>query len=132
MPSLREGVYNKMRPLKFRIWDGKRMIYPAVVEIGINGWNGLTSASFQLDGGGYCISADVMQFTGLFDKNSVEIYEGDLIKDSDSDYIGQVVFDEESLCFTTKFQNNELWGFIPRHGKDNHCEVIGNIYEEGK
>ena len=67
---------------------------------------------------------------GLKDKNSKEIYEGDLIKDSDSDFIGEVIWDEDSLCFTTKFQGNDLWGFVPRNGKDNHCEVIGNIYEE--
>jgi len=73
-------------------------------------------------------SCEWMQFTGLLDKNGKEIYEGDLIKDSDSNYIGEVIFDEDSLCFTTKFQDNDLWGFIPRHGKDNHCEVIGNIY----
>ena len=71
----------------------------------------------------------IMQYTGLKDKNSKEIYEGDLIKDSDSNYIGQVVFDDETLCFTTKFQHNELWGFIPRHGKDNHCEIIGNVWQ---
>ena len=42
-----------MRELKFRAWDGKMMTYPKVVEIGICGVNGLPSASFQLDSGGY-------------------------------------------------------------------------------
>lgn len=72
---------------------------------------------------------ELMQYTGLKDRNGVEIYTGDLIKDSDSDFIGEVVWDTDTLCFTTKFQSNELWGFVPRHGKDNHCEVIGNIWE---
>ena len=122
-----------MRQLKFRVWNNEAMVYPKVVEIGINNINGLTSVSYQLNGGGYCTSSTpssyVMQFTGLLDKQGKEIYEGDLIKDSDSDFIGEVIFDESTLCFTTKFQDNDLWGFVPRNGKDNHCEIIGNIYE---
>ena len=63
-------------------------------------------------------------FIGLLDKEGVEIYESDLIKDSDSKFIGEVIWDNDTLCFTTKFQSNELWGFVP-----HNCEVIGNIYE---
>jgi len=70
------------------------------------------------------------RYTGLTDKNGKEIYEGDLIKDTDSDFVGEVIWDDDTLCFTTKFQSNELWGFVPRKGKDNHCEVIGNIWEQ--
>jgi uncharacterized phage protein (TIGR01671 family) len=67
-----------MREIKFRVWDGYKIHYPTVVEIGICGVNSLTSASFQSEKGGYTTSAYVMQFTGLHDKNGVEIYEGDV------------------------------------------------------
>lgn len=70
-----------------------------------------------------------MQYTGLKDKNSVEIYEGDLIQDTDSHEIGQVYWDDDNLCWQSLFCDNDSWGFVSVRGKDNHCEVIGNIYE---
>ncbi len=117
-----------MREIKFRAWnpDTKRMVYYLQSK-------GLTLPIIAKERELVLVAnvdeLEWLQYIGLRDKNNKEIYEGDLIKDSDSDFIGQVVFDTETLAFTTKFQSNELWGFVPRHGKDNHCEIIGNIYE---
>ena len=133
-----------MRTLKFRIWDGKKMTYPQTVEIGINGVNGLTSGSYQLDDGGYCTSAYVMQFTGLLDKQGKEIYEGDIVKQMDIDWdktssdtepvnyvmketMRDVVTMDRFPCYWLK---NEHFGY---EGEDlianEDCEIIGNIYE---
>lgn len=74
----------------------------------------------------------VMQSTGLFDKNGVEIFEGDIIRTYGNDYtpiyskgiymalnVSQIKLPKENWSFSTQF--NIVW----RDGG----EVIGNIYE---
>lgn len=74
-----------------------------------------------------------MQFTGLLDKNSKEIYEGDIVKgylrQQDCDFLSTVNF--EHGMFKLKF--DKVYGNIVYEDMTNHnaiCfEVIGNIYE---
>jgi uncharacterized phage protein (TIGR01671 family) len=76
----------------------------------------------------------IMQFTGLTDKNGVEIYEGDILEKtylkeenySSGEYVrSDVVFHEQSLCERFTHDNGKVY-----YGKINRDSfVAGNIYQ---
>lgn len=122
---------------KFRAWDKKSKQIKNVEAINLSSRQVVLSEKALLEMGGMWSVCDMptllddvilMQSTGLFDKNGVEIFEGDVVGMRKHILANQhyyEVFKHRGGTFRlrNKFYGCELW---LRH---EHCEVLGNIYE---
>jgi uncharacterized phage protein (TIGR01671 family) len=105
-----------MREIKFRAWDKKlKFMYPDAFEHPDYCFEDLLNDDIF----------EVMQFTGLKDKNGKEIYEGDIVKIPTNEKVFIVEWDTYFWKIITKDKmNNAGLGL-----KTTNIEVIGNIYE---
>ena len=141
-----------MRTIKFRGQreDTKEWVYGSLIEdkyiVGnVIDWN---EDYFNTECWWRVIPKTVGQFTGLYDKNGTEIYEGDIIKEfngyGSDNGIAKIEYDTATFDLGARHEYRQtICGFIAK-AIDNQkynsesstqsfyekeCEVIGNIHD---
>lgn len=114
-----------MRVVKFRAWDKEiEKIYPVLeidfVEEWVSMYSKMTGRHYN-----WLNNLVLMQYTGLQDKNGVEIYEGDIVRKSNG-AIGQVVYLKATASYKL-YNNGQIFDIFEADAR--YLEVIGNIYE---
>ena len=118
-----------MREIRFRAWDkiekkmSESFTFSDCYNMGI-GEGVRVHQTFYL---GWC---DIMQFTGLKDKNGKEIYEGDILRSIHNRDVYDDVIVWRDFSWYGKLLNAEPLEMTPLTDfNESKCEIIGNIYE---
>lgn len=125
-----------MRDIKFRAWDGREMFYDVTIANG-------RYITVEDDGETLYYwhdrseQVDIMQYTGLKDKNGTEIYEGDIcqvagnrvyeIRYIDKAQVNSDGFETYGACFVL-WISEELFFPFDEYAME-HGKVIGNIHK---
>ena len=121
-----------MREIKFRAWvKEKKAIFEVILIDYVS-----KKVTYIVERTGHLLNirhdkfndVELMQYTGLKDKDNKEIYEGDILFESFGEKYYKVIF--ENGGFRAEFK-----GDFDEHSFDlidvvaQGCEIVGNIYE---
>jgi len=109
------------RELKFRVWDKNTKKLLFFNDIFNKRPYTETSKLPQYESFPKIHDIDVMQFTGLKDKNGVEIYENDLIQLFEEGELYEVVWKKSGYVLQEINTNNTREWF-----EDTHRKIVGN------
>ena len=139
-----------MREVKFRAWDKMQKELVKVNAIALNAncfdtksyLHGSQPHLYDEDGVLHLLEdCELLQFTGLYDKNGQEIYEGDIVKGKaikvrgGFSYLGKIIFYNQSNIhgYFIEDKNGAAWRLEQAQAIVSldriTGEVIGNIYE---
>ena len=132
-----------MREIKFRAWDKARP-HPCMIEVESVMYDefdkmSISGKPFDEDNGGFTHleegEFELLQFTGLQDKNGVDIYVGDIVSEDGLNFTVGIggYFSKESTgngVYYYQIGEEEYWAIgANAFNKEMYFTVIGNIHQ---